>query len=229
MTVDHQRRRSVRSSAYKVLWCILASFSFLLVSAPPVRAQPLSAAAQMLGIDLPSRRHSFTAGELARLPPYCPFQQGSDRLESPEGRYWQAVLGEGLSHIHHYCRGMRDVQFARSGLLTPKQREILWQRAISEFVYMINTNPPTMPLMPEIFLRHGEALLELGRVAEAQEAFQRSRQIKPDYWPAYTMWADFLARSGRHADARALLEAALVESPDQSELTRRLAALPPQR
>jgi tetratricopeptide (TPR) repeat protein len=187
----------------------------------PALAQPLPEVARSLGVDIPARRGSFTPGEFALLPEYCQYQQNSPLRATPRGRYWMASLGPTLEHIHHYCRGLRDMHFARTVLLSPQHRHFLWNRAAGEIEYMFNTNPPETPLMPEWLFRYGEVMIELGRLGDAKAAFERSRQLKPDYWPAYTGWADFLIRNRQFDEARALIEEGLRNIPDAPQLVQR--------
>ena len=181
--------------------------------------------AQAAGVDLGERRRTFTPGEMALVPEYCQFQQGDPRRDTPRGRYYMSVLGPALDDIHHYCRGLRDMMFARTLSLRPEHKRALWERAVQEIDYVIKRNPPTLVLMPELFYRRGEAMIELGRLDEAQLAFERSRALKPDYWPAYTRWADYLVEMKRIDEARALLQEGAKQAPDSAELQQRLSRL----
>ena len=178
--------------------------------------------AQVGGFDL-ERRGFFTPGELALLPEICKDIQGSPTYDGPRGNYWRSIIGDTLQHMHHYCRGARDMIFARTLTLRPEHKRLLWDRAVQEMQYVIERSPSTMMLQPELWLRVGEAKLELGKVAEAQAAFEQSRKLKPDYWPAYVRWADVLIESRKPDEARQLLEEGLKNAPDQPELLKRLA------
>lgn len=180
---------------------------------------------QASGPDIVERRRSFTPGELALLPEYCQYQQGMPGRDTPRGRYYQSALGKALDDIHHYCRGLRDIMFARTLGLTPEQKRGLWTRAASEVEYVIKANPPSLVLMPELHYRYGDAMIELGRLGEAQAAFAKSRALKPDYWPAYTRWADFLIEAKRTDEARAIVEEGLKQAPDSPELQQRMSRL----
>lgn len=175
------------------------------------------------GVDFPVRRGSFTPGELALLPPYCQNIQGFPGYQGPEGDRWRSLLGDDFQHFHHYCRGLRDVHFARNAVVTTQQRKFLWERSITEYEYMVRNSKPTMVLLPEIYLRMGESYLELDRLAEAQSAFESSRKLKPDYWPAYTRWIDQLLKLGQFRMARELAEEGLTHLPENRELSARLA------
>ena len=198
-----------------------------LLLAPAVQAKDGLAVAQAAGLDYPSRRRSFTPGELSRLPEYCQFQMGMPGRDTARGAYYVSALGKALDDIHHYCRGLRDVMFAQTMALPPMHKQGLLSRAAAEVEYMIKTNPDTMVLMPEIHYRHGEVLLDMGRIADAQAAFEKSRALKPDSWPAYTRWVDFLINSKQIEPARQLIEAGLKHSPDSPELRQRMARLSP--
>lgn len=176
------------------------------------------------GVDI-ERRRSFTGGELALLPEICKDIQGMPTYVGPRGDYWRSVAGNVLEHAHHYCRGMRDLLFLRTVQIKPEHRRFLWDRAAGEMMYMIKNVPPNNPMQPEFWLHYGFAKMNFGDLAEAQRAFEQSRKLKPDYWPAYTFWADFLIQNKQNNDARALLEEGLKHSPDQPELAKRLASL----
>ena len=77
---------------------------------------------------------------------------------------------------------------------------------------------PGFILAPEVLLRIGEAHVELQDYGNALDAFQRSRELKPDYWPPYTSWASVLLRIGKTAEARALLEQGLRLMPTEKAL-----------
>ena len=182
------------------------------------------AAAQQ--VDYPIRRGTFTPGELAMLPPYCKSMQGMPGYTGPEGDRWRAILGPDLMHIHHYCRGLRDVYYLTYTVVTPVQRRFLWNRAINEYDYMIRASRIDMPLMPEFYFRRGEALVMLGQLAEAEFAFQEARRLKPSYAAAYAAWADQLMHLKLHDRAQALLLEGLQNAPGNAALLDRLQRLP---
>ena len=181
--------------------------------------------AQAPGVDIGSRRGYFTPGELALLPEICKDIQGSPTYNGPRGDHWRAYIGDSLQHMHHYCRGMRDLLFLRTVQLKPEHRRLLWDRAAGEMMYVIERSPPTMAMQPELWLHYGNAKLNLGDLMAAQRAYEQSRKLKPDYWPAYTQWADYLIQNKRNDDARVLLEEGLKHAPDQPELVKRLASV----
>jgi tetratricopeptide (TPR) repeat protein len=82
-----------------------------------------------------------------------------------------------------------------------------------DFQYVVNHSTPDFILLPEIYTRLGEVELLLARPKQANEAFARARQLKPDYWPAYSRWADFLIGSGKRAEAKEMVKSGLEYSP----------------
>ena len=95
---------------------------------------------------------------------------------------------------------------------------------MSEFDYLFKNCSPSTPLMPEIFLKYGELNLVLDNLPEAKVGFDRARELKPDYWPAYTRWIDVLLKLRQFDQAKALAEQGLQHLPDNAELQTRLAA-----
>lgn len=214
-------RRRARSA-----WAGILGAAALLAVAP--------AYANQVPRDTPN---GFTWGELALLPPYCKDTQGtvwgmvggSDPL-APDTPKWVALMGEDFFHSHHYCYGLRNILRAENAGVNSVRGKDLLKRALSEFAYMFRNCSPAMPLMPEIYLKEGEVHLMLGNIVDAGNAFERSRKLKPTYWPAYTRWTDVLISLKQVAAARALLLDGLAHSPDEPELKKRLADLSdPQR
>lgn len=176
--------------------------------------------------------NGFTWGELAVLPEYCKDTQGTvwDKRgnggpESPNLPHWVGLIGEDFFHLHHYCYALRDFKNAElSGEGSPRGRHLLTE-GLNQLSYVIRNCRADMVLMPEVFLKQGDALLKLGRVIEAKESYERSRSLKPDYWPAYANWTDVLVGLRQIDTARQLLNEGLRFSPGQPELMQRLAAL----
>jgi len=211
-----------------VLRLIAAAFLLALAADLPT---PRAAAAQVTergGVDYPSRRRTFTPGEFERLPDYCRYMQGYG-YETPKGLQYKKMMGVALEHMHHYCRGLPDMFFARIAPVSATDRWGLWSRALGEIDYMVKNTPQDNPLMPEFWYQRGEILLALGQLSDAQEAFERSRTLKPDYWPAYTAWADFLIQNRRFDEARAVVDLGLRNAPDSPQLAQRLERIAQRR
>lgn len=200
---------------------------------PFLTAVLLGSAASAGATEFPRREPiGFTWGELAVLPEYCKDTQGTvwdtrgnGGPMAPDTPKWVSLMGDDFFHAHHYCYGLRHMLRAQSaGESTPRGKDLL-RRALGEFAYMFRSSRSTMPLMPEIYLKEGEVHLKLGNVLEAGQSFERSRLLNASYWPAYTRWADVLIGLKQFESARKLLQDGLAHSPNEPELTRRLALL----
>lgn len=176
-------------------------------------------------LDIPNRRGSFTPGELALLPGYCSAIQGTPGYRGAAGEHWRGMLGDDLKHMHHYCRGLRDAMFATMAVATPAQRRFLWERAVTEYAYIIRHSRPTLPLLPEVFARQGEAYLQINNFEYADAAFSQARAMRPDYVPAYLPWIDKLIELKLYARAKDLAEQGLHHAPQSQELRERMARL----
>lgn len=202
---------------------------------------PLAASFAMLTAALPTnaqetgvRAKAVTAGELALLPEWCidsldgPYgsPEGREGLNrSPRARQWVAAMGTDFWHMHHYCRGMRDMLRLQSAGLAKRDWEFLTGRAISEFIYVIVNCKSTMPLLPEVYLKKGEVHVMRNELPAASEAFELARKLKPDYWPAYDRWIAVLIELKQYDRARALTQEGLGYAPNQPNLKARLATL----
>jgi tetratricopeptide (TPR) repeat protein len=176
--------------------------------------------------------NGFTWGELAILPEYCRDTQGTlwdtkgnGGPLAPNTPRWVAAMGEDFFHTHHYCYGLRNIHRAKSAGESTVEGKHLLRNALNEFRYMTRNVNPSMPLLPEIYLRQGETFLKLGSIDEANVSFENSRRLRPSYWPAYTRWADVLVGLKLQDRARALLLEGLQHAPGEPELVKRLAAL----
>jgi tetratricopeptide (TPR) repeat protein len=178
---------------------------------------------------LPSEPNGFTWGELSLLPDYCKDTQGTlyqvqgNGQDSPRAPYWVSLMGTDFWHMHHYCYGQVAMLRASQPLLTPVEKKRQYTRAVNEYGYVIRNSSPNTALMPEVFYKLGEAHLMLENVGAAQQAFSRSRDLKPDYWPAYTKWADVLAGIKQYDQALALVREGLRHAPEATELRKREA------
>ncbi|MEP7216815.1 MAG: hypothetical protein ABI782_11225 [Anaerolineaceae bacterium] len=188
--------------------------------------EPLAAATsagQQLG--------KFTAGELALLPEWCidsqagPYggPEGGEGLnKSPRARHWVGLMGKDFWAMHHYCYALDALNKVRNEVLRPRERDLLVLHAIGDLAYVVQNTKSTMPLLPEVYLRLGETYLLQGNLPAASNAFESSRTIKPDYWPAYDRWIGELMDLKQYAKARQLAEEGLRHAPNQPVLMKRL-------
>jgi hypothetical protein len=159
------------------------------------------------------------------VPEYCidtqGFKYGKDG--SPNSAKWVGLLGETFWALHHYCLGI--VKFNRSqkfGLPGVIQRGFL-SSSLGEFKYVVEHMPENYILAPEILTYVGRTHLLLNEPKLADTAFARARQLKPNYWPAYSWWAAYLAAHGEPDRARAVAQEGLANSPSSRTLQLILA------
>lgn len=213
----------VRTNPLSQGLALAATFCILLSAMQPLYAQETGV-----------RARQITSGELTLLPEWCidsqegPYggPEGGEGLNrSPRARQWVSLMGNDFWHMHHYCRGLRDVLRLKSAGLSKPDRQFLTGRAIGEFTYIINNCKNTMPLLPEVYLKKGEVHMMRQELSAASDAFEMSRKLKPDYWPAYDRWIAVLLEIKQFDKARALAQEGLGYAPNQPNLTARLAAI----
>lgn len=173
-----------------------------------------------------------TKEEMAMTPRYCPDSQGwgSERSGTPDApsaaaKRWIAMMGPGFWAIHHYCWGLIHLQRALRTGTPPHIRKGLLESVIGDYYYVVNNTKSDFVLLPEIYTRIGEAQLHLSRPNEASKAFAQARALKPDYWPAYSHWAEFLMKSGKKAEAKQVVKAGLEYSPNSKVLAEQYRLL----
>lgn len=166
----------------------------------------------------------ITPGEIARLPAYCPLTQVFTRddpraanVDSPARRLYMQ-LGPSYLALHHYCWGLVHINRAKEAGVSAYARRAMYNFALNEYKFVLKNSTPDFVLLPEIYLRVGEAYVELEAYGSALEAFTRSRELKPDYWPPYVRWAEVLRRLGKKAEALAHLEEGLRLMPTERAL-----------
>lgn len=164
------------------------------------------------------------------LPEYCDYSQDGKygynaSNPTPAHQRWIALLGPALHHIHHYCRGLKAAQKARDVLIPPQLRMSLYESVIKECMYVVENSPSDLVLLPEIFLRMGQAAFANRDVGRALAFYEKSRQAKSDYWPAYIEIARTNLSFGRRDEAISALKAGLEVMPDEARLRQALDRL----
>ena len=157
------------------------------------------------------------------LPSFCDYvQEGKAGFDQAKG---YALMGPTFHHIHHYCWALGNMRRAQNPTISEQERRGYCVGAIKDMQYVIARAPPDFVLLPEIFLRMGQAAFGSGDVPGALEYFDRSRRAKADYWPAYIEIARTNLSFGRRQAAEAALKAGLAASPDEPNLKQALAQL----
>jgi hypothetical protein len=166
---------------------------------------------------------NITDGELALTPAYCQDVQGikwGDQYYNPSPRaaYWVSVMGKTFWAMHHYCWGLIHVHRAKAAGVPPTMRDAMVASAIGDYYYVIKNATPGFIMLPEIYVRVGEAEMLRRNSVGALEAFATSRELKPDYWPPYVRGAEVLEHLGKKVQARSLLEEGLRLMPNEPAL-----------
>lgn len=200
----------------------MSSFMRARNSLPAVILQPLAIASVLIG--MPNTATAFDTGsvtnaELALIPRYCAYAQSFSMSNTPESKQWATRLGsESFKNIHHYCWGLINLQRAKHSSTPKGQRLFLLSTITGDIQYSIRGAAKGFVLLPEMLTRNGEVYLLRSLPDDANKSFAQARELKPDYWPAYSGWAEFLIYSGKKAEARQLVKAGLEYSPNAKVL-----------
>lgn len=175
---------------------------------------------------------NMTLGELALTPPVCQDVQGIPATgwvqhfrHSPRTGYWVGMLGDTFWAMHHYCWALIWLHRASAAGVQPALRDHWRRTAIADFYYVVRFSKAEFVLLPELYYRIGEVHRLLREPGKALDAFQKSREIKPDYWPAYAGLSDTESEVGRLDAARAHIKAGLELMPQEPALLARMRAL----
>ncbi len=173
-----------------------------------------------------------TQGEIAMLPPYCPDTMGfsfkgpgNPAYMSPRANYWVAQMGHDFWWVHHYCWATVWLNRALYQASGATERNFNLKMTVSEIDFTLGKVKADFVLLPELLTKRGEVLLLLSDPGAAYDSFRRAREIKPDYWPAYTKWVEVLIKSGQKAEAMALVRVGLSHAPDSKELRDQFKSL----
>ena len=160
-----------------------------------------------------------TAAEWALVPRYCPDTQGYAANYARNRAKWDAIMGaEYFSHLHHYCWARITLLRAqRPNISRAKKLELLIESE-GDIVYVIKNTRDDFILLPEVLTWLGRTQLLLGKPADANQAFAKARTLKPDYWPAYTHWVEYLVTHGHKTEALALVKVGLQHAPQAKVL-----------
>ncbi|CAL1239285.1 protein of unknown function [Candidatus Methylocalor cossyra] len=162
-----------------------------------------------------------TEEDFAKLPPFCKARASGP--ESATYKLWEQRLGPNFLHVHHYCSGLDWVNKAHSTLDRRKSREWL-ETALGGFQYMEDqcSSPETFVLMPEILTNKARVLVELGRMPEAAQYFEKALRMNPRYVPAYRSLSDLYLRAKQKEAARQLLDYGIKVNPGNKTLEQLL-------
>lgn len=179
---------------------------------------------------LAQKPENVTPAEMALLPDYCADVQGfkygdASWNTSPRASYWVARMGPTFWHQHHYCWALIKKHRAMEPGVSPQVRNGRISNAIGDLEYVVRNAAPGFPLLPEVFYRIGEFQLLIDNQTAAKEALDNAVRIKPNYWPAYLLWANALAKVKLTREAASHLELGLRHSPNSPQLRKAYRAL----
>lgn len=174
-------------------------------------------------LSLAGKPQNVTSAEMALLPPYCPDTMGfgygdAYHNTSPNANRWVAMMGKDFWHMHHHCWALINIRRAERASVPASEKLRLRKEAIIDFRYVANNARQDFVMLPEIYTWIGRTELLLRNGRAAGEAFSRARMLKPDYAPAYTHLAEFLAGQGNRKEALKLLLDGLDHAPQAKGL-----------
>lgn len=175
------------------------------------------------GVVFAAKPSNITEDEMQLIPSYCPdtmgFNYGSATYNtSPRAGYWVSLMGKSFWAMHHYCWGLINLNRSQKVGLSSETRKANWEHIYNEYMYVVENSPPDFIMLPEIYTRIGDVQLMLKRPEKANEAFAHARKLKPDYWPAYSHWVEYLMHKNKRDDAFKLVVSGLEQSPDAKVL-----------
>jgi tetratricopeptide (TPR) repeat protein len=165
----------------------------------------------------------ITEAEMALTPRFCPDTQGfkygdASFNTSPRAKGWVAQMGKGFWHAHHYCWGIISFHRAQRFTLPENHRQALLKDVRGDFWYVVNNTESDFILLPEIYTWIGRTSVLMREPLEAGQAFAKAKNLKPDYWPAYFHWAEFLRGAGKSSEAMEVIKSGLKYSPTAKPL-----------
>jgi len=167
---------------------------------------------------------------MARLPEFCQDTLSFEPNGSPDGptprqRRWVSQMGKAFWAMHHYCWALIHVNRSQMAGLPLHVRKHMWNTAIADQYYVVRYAQPDFVLLPELFYRIGSTHVLLQEYAQTISAFDRSRALKPDYWPPYVGHAGVLETLGKNLEAKKILESGLQQMPGEPTLIRQYTRL----
>jgi hypothetical protein len=163
---------------------------------------------------------NISEAEWKLLPRYCPHTMAFKGYTAENRARWEPLMGgwENFSAMHHHCWALINFHRAERSSISSQERRNLRKMALDDFGYVVKNTSSDFVLLPEILTWIGRTEILLGNPAGANAAFARARTIKPDYWPAYTHWAEFLQAKGQKTEAMEIVRSGLQHAPEAKGL-----------
>lgn len=165
-----------------------------------------------------ARPENVSDSELQLLPRYCRDTQWFQERYARQRDFWVSRMGPTFSHMHHYCWGLLNLNRARKADVQLGRNTAGIYNILNDFHYVTNLAPADFVLLPEIYTRIGEVELLAKNPRKANKAFSRARELKPDYWPAYSHWAEFLIKARKRTEAMEMVKSGLQHAPKSKVL-----------
>lgn len=165
-----------------------------------------------------------TKEEIAVLPPYCAFTQGS----KVPGAYAQmaAKYGEGWSHMHHYCYALVSINRLNRMAVSASGIPGTIRNAQSDLIYVIERTAHPFPWRPEIMVALARLQFRAAKQRDAVETAEALIAEWPEAADGYTVLAEILIKAGQGAAASKVLERADQKVTDKERLQRLKSILP---
>lgn len=167
---------------------------------------------------------NITPEERALVPKFCADTQGFGKYgdayfnTSPNAAKWVAMMGDGFWHMHHYCWAIINYNRAIRINFPRQHRMATLKDARGDFYYVVNNTGPDFILLPEIYTWIGRISVVMKESREAESAFSKARELKPDYWPPYYHHGEYLLSIGKKIEALEIVKAGLQQAPNTKAL-----------
>lgn len=163
-----------------------------------------------------------TPAEMPQLPVYCIARFAGNA--SPDYRVWEARLGPGFLHLHHYCAGLNYLNRYRL-LLRDPQRGYYLSRIIPEMQYSFEHVGSSFPLMGEMHVNRGRAYALQKNFVAAVEDFNRAIKANPKNGYAYLELSRLQEVSGLRKEALDTVTRGMKHDPSNAALRKRYVEL----
>lgn len=166
----------------------------------------------------------WTAAEVNMAAPYCIDTMGfgygdSSYNTSPRASHWVSIMGRSFWAMHHYCWALINLNRAQRASMPSREKRHLRETAVGDLRYVVNHSARDFIMLPEIFTTLGNTYLLLGDVRNAERSFKSAIGARPDYWPPYARWAEYLLIRGNfREEARSVVREGLTHVPGSKTL-----------
>lgn len=161
---------------------------------------------------------TVTEAELKTLPSYCRDTEWFPERYGQKREYWIRRMGPSFYHMHHYCWALFKVSRSLKSGVSRESKTSLWQDALNDYNYILHKAASDFVLLPEIYTKVGELQLLRREPKQALEAFSKAQRTKPDYWPAYSHWVEYLIKIGKRNEALEVAGNGLKHAPQAKVL-----------